>query len=64
MVQQVCTELAADWEAVDVDADPAVRARYTDHVPVTLVDGEQVGIWVLEPEKLRAALLRPAPERG
>ncbi len=53
---EVCRQVGASWLALDVDADPALRARYTDHVPVTFVDGVQVGLWFLEPDALRAAL--------
>ena len=28
-------------EEVDIDADPALRKRYTDCVPVVLIDGKE-----------------------
>ncbi len=28
-------------EAVDIDADPALRARYTNCVPVVVIDGRE-----------------------
>jgi Glutaredoxin-like domain (DUF836) len=55
-VSTICSGLDVPWQAVDVDADPVLRARYSDHVPVTLVDGVQLAIWFLDPDALRAAL--------
>ena len=56
IVEQVCREHSVAWRAVDVDADPALRAQYTDHVPVTFVDGEQHSLWFVDAERLVAAL--------
>jgi hypothetical protein len=42
--------------AVDVDADETLRSTYTDHVPVTFVDGREFSVWVLDADRLRAAL--------
>ncbi|MGI3783275.1 MAG: glutaredoxin family protein, partial [Janthinobacterium lividum] len=43
VVAQVCAELGEAYEEVDIDlaADPGLRRRYTDEVPVTFVDGVQ-----------------------
>ncbi|HEX2857642.1 MAG TPA: glutaredoxin family protein [Propionibacteriaceae bacterium] len=42
---------------VDLDAsEPHVRAAWTDHVPVTVVDGTVVAIWAVDADKVRAAL--------
>lgn len=51
---------------VDADLDPRDRERYTDLVPVVLVDGEEVSRWRLDPARLHGALadppsLRPSP---
>ena len=44
-------------ELIDLDrCDPEVRAAWTDHVPVTVVDGRVVGIWVVNAETVRSAL--------
>ncbi len=48
--------MTSRWQAVDVDADPALRRQYTDHVPVTFVDGEQHGLWFVDAGRLAAAL--------
>jgi glutaredoxin len=41
---------------VDIDDDPALRERYTDLVPVVLVDGVEHAHWRVDPGRLRAAL--------
>lgn len=56
IITDVCAERGVAWAAVDVDEDPALRARYTDHVPVTFVDGEQLSLWFVERDRLVAAL--------
>jgi len=56
-ISTICSDLDVSWQAVDVDADPALRA-HSDHVPVTFVDGLQFAIWFLDPDALRAALLK------
>ena len=46
-------------EIVDLDrCDPVVRSAWTDHVPVTIVDGAVVSIWALDPGRVRGALAR------
>lgn len=55
-IEAVCRDLSVSWLAVPVDDNPTLRARYTDHVPVTFVDGEQFAMWFLDPDALRAAL--------
>ncbi|MDN5570584.1 MAG: glutaredoxin family protein [Propionibacteriaceae bacterium] len=55
-VDTVCQELNISWQAVDVDADPSLRRDYTDHVPVTFVDGVQHALWFVDAGRLRDAL--------
>lgn len=55
-VETVCREEGVSWQAVDVDADPQLRARYTDHVPVTFVDGTQHSLWFVDAGRLREAV--------
>ncbi len=43
---------------MDVDTDPELRATYTDHVPVTIVDGDVLSYWFVDQEQLAAALSR------
>nr|NLI49695.1 glutaredoxin family protein [Propionibacterium sp.] len=52
----VCREAGASWSTLDVDADADLRARFSDHVPVTFVDGVRFALWFLDPDALRAAL--------
>lgn len=55
-VRAVCESTGTSWRAVDVDSDPQLRAEYTDHVPVTFVDGVRHSFWFVDPNALRAAL--------
>lgn len=56
IIETVCRDAGASWQAVDVDADPELRARYTDHVPVTFVDGAQHALWFVDAAELAGAL--------
>ncbi|MCC6495548.1 MAG: glutaredoxin family protein [Propionibacteriaceae bacterium] len=56
IVDAVCARTGATWAAVDVDSDPALRAEYTDHVPVTFVDGVRHALWQVDAAELAAAL--------
>lgn len=56
VVSEVCAELRIPWRSVDVDSDPDLRSAYTDHVPVTFVDGIEHARWFVDPARLRAAL--------
>ena len=55
-VARICGELGVGWAAVDVDADPELRAEYGDRVPVVEVDGREHGYYRVEEPRLRAAL--------
>lgn len=59
VVRAVCAQTGDSWQVRDVDADPALRAEYSDHVPVTLVDGRRHAIWFVEETSLRQALTLP-----
>lgn len=56
IIADVCAARALAWSRVDVDTDPELRARYTDHVPVTFVDGKQHSLWFVDPDRLSSAL--------
>jgi glutaredoxin len=56
VVAAVCAELGERYTVVMVDDDPELRARFTDEVPVTFVDGRQHDFWRVDPVRLRAAL--------
>ena len=61
VVAAVCAEAGEAYAAQNVDADPELRRKYTDQVPVTFVDGAQHDFWRVDPARLRAALARPRP---
>ena len=56
VIAAVCAETGDAFEEVDVDADPELRRRFSDEVPVTFVDGDQHDFWRVDPDRLRAAL--------
>ena len=60
IIEAVCRDAEASWRAVDVDSDDGLRARYTDHVPVTFVDGRQHDFWRVDPDRLRTVNRRYA----
>lgn len=45
-------------DVVDIDADPALAARYTTEVPVVLVDGRKAFKYRVDPSALRDQLAR------
>jgi glutaredoxin len=51
-------QLGFGYDELDVDADPARRAEYSDRVPVILVDGREHGYWRVEEARFRAAVAR------
>ena len=56
VVDRVCADLGETWEELDMDADPALAARYAEEIPVTLVDGHQHDFWRVDETRLRRAL--------
>ena len=56
IIETVCRERDVSWQAVDVDGDPGLRRQYTDHVPVTFVDGRQLSLWFVDAGQLADAL--------
>ena len=59
VVREICGRVGEEHAVVDVDdpgVDPEWRAEYGDRIPVTLVDGVEVGSWRLEPDDLVRAL--------
>jgi len=59
-VAEVCAATGDTWTRVDIDADPELRERFTEQVPVTFVDGAQHDFWRVDPARLRRALQRPS----
>ena len=58
VIDRVCADLGEAFEEVDIDADPVLRARFTEEVPVTFVDGRQHDFWRVDETRLRSALGR------
>jgi glutaredoxin len=56
IVEQVCAAVGASWQAVQIQDDPDLMARYGEQIPVTFVDGRQHDFWRVDPDRLRAAL--------
>jgi glutaredoxin len=56
VIARVCAELGEAYDEVDIDADEALRRRYGEEVPVTLVDGRQHDFWRVDETRLRTAL--------
>ena len=56
VVARVCADLGETWEELDLDADPALAARYAEEIPVTFVAGRQHDFWRVDEQRLRAAL--------
>jgi len=56
VVQRLADDAGVPLEVRDVDADPADRARWSDHVPVVLLDGEQHSLWFVDEDALAKAL--------
>ena len=55
-VRRLAAEAGVAVEVRDVDADPADHERWTDHVPVVLLDGEQHSRWFVDEAELARAL--------
>jgi glutaredoxin len=54
----VAVEAGLDVVAVDVDADPELRAEYGDRVPVLLLDGREHSYFTVDLPRLRRDLGR------
>lgn len=48
----MCAERGIIYELVDVDTDEALRAEFTDHVPVLIVDDKIRSRWFVEESAL------------
>jgi hypothetical protein len=58
VLRRLQAELGFGYDELDVDADPRLRAEYSDRVPVILLDGKEHGYWRVEEARLRQALAR------
>lgn len=58
VVAKVCAELGEQYVEVDITGDPELLRRFSDEIPVTMVDGEQHDFWRVDAERLARALRR------
>jgi glutaredoxin len=56
VVEKVCGEVGARWEARDISQDERVYEQYWEQIPVVLVDGRQHTFWRVDEQRLRKAL--------
>ena len=56
LVRRAAADAGVTYEVRDVDADPTDRARWTDKVPVVLLDGAEHAYWQVDEKALRRAL--------
>jgi hypothetical protein len=56
VISRVAADLSLSWEERDITASPGDLARYSEMIPVTLIDGVQHDFWRVSEERLRAAL--------
>ena len=56
VVARAAADAGVPLEVRDVDADPADRERWTDKVPVVLLDGVEHAYWRIDEKVLRKAL--------
>jgi glutaredoxin len=58
VLRRLRDELGYGYDERDVDTDPALRAEYSDRVPVVLIDGREHGYWRVEEPRFRQAIAR------
>ncbi|HEY2639528.1 MAG TPA: glutaredoxin family protein [Streptosporangiaceae bacterium] len=57
VIAKVTADLGVGWTERDITGSDEDLTRYSDMVPVTLVDGAQHDFWRVSEDRLRAALL-------
>lgn len=58
IIAQVCGDMGVSWAERSILDDPELADRYSEQIPVTLVDGAVHDFWRVDPERLKAALIR------
>lgn len=56
VLERLATQEGVRWEEIDLDEHPEMPARFSELVPVVLVDGRQVCFWRIDETKVRAAI--------
>ncbi|MGO8957682.1 MAG: glutaredoxin family protein [Streptosporangiaceae bacterium] len=57
VITRVAADLGVGWIERDISGSPEDLARYSDMIPVTLIDGVQHDFWRVSEDRLRAALI-------
>ena len=57
VIAKVTADLGVGWTERDITGSDEDLTRYSDMVPVTMVDGVQHDFWRVSEDRLRAALL-------
>ncbi len=60
VVEEVRREREFEFDVIDVDSDPELVAKYTNEVPVILVNGRKAFKYRVDPAALRERLDRAA----
>ena len=55
-LEPLLAEFGAQVEVIDIDADPALEARYNDWVPVLMFEGIELCHYHFDEARVRAAL--------
>ena len=58
IVERVAADTGVGWQEVDITADPDLKTKWWEQIPVTLVDGVQHDYWRVDETRLRKALAR------
>jgi len=56
VIARVAGELGVSWDERDITASAADTERYSEMIPVTLIDDVQHDFWRVSEDRLRAAL--------
>ncbi len=58
-IKQIESEATFQWRVVDIDADPELRRRYNDEVPVVFIDGRKAFKYHMDGRQFLRALSAP-----
>ena len=58
LLRRLAAELGFGYAEVDVDSSAELRERFSDRVPVVVIDGKEHGYWRVEEQRFRKAVAR------
>jgi glutaredoxin len=58
LLRRLAGELGFGYAEVDVDSSAELRDRFSDRVPVIVIDGKEHGYWRVEEPRFRRAVAR------